>query len=53
MGLVYERNTATAVAPVARICAYLLPQLLYDNIYRYLAFAWGDAVQSSIFMVCP
>ena len=47
MGLGYVRTTATAVVSVVRICVYLLLLLLYDNIYRYLAFAWRDAVESS------
>ena len=47
MGLGYVRNTANAVVPVVRIRVYLLLLLLYDNIYRHLAFAWGNAVESS------
>ena len=53
MGLGYVRNTsAAAVVPVVRICVYLLLLLLFSSIYRYLVFAWGDAVESSILMIC-
>ena len=46
MGLGDVRDTATSVVSVVRIYVYLL-LLLYNNIYRYLAFAWADAVESS------
>ena len=38
-------------ASEALVCLYLLLRLLYDNIYRYLAFAWVNAVESSILSV--
>ena len=53
MGLGSVRNTATtAVVQVVRICVYFLLLLLYHNIYRYLAFAVGEAVEYSILMIC-
>ena len=61
MWLGYVRTTAdTAVVPewyvyVHTFCyTYLLLLLLpmYFNICRYLAFAWRDAVKSSILVTC-
>ena len=55
MWLGYVRDTATtAGVPECYVYGHTFYCLLlmYDNIYRYLAFAWRGAVESSILVTC-